>query len=104
MLQYHDPHHRVANGVAFPIETVGDVREGTPIWLFVTGKEWPAVAKVRLRRLKAGDVLTLEGNDATGWCEEGASQRSSTAQWAEARSIEELSTLFPYFFRIHGNA
>ncbi|KAL8434771.1 hypothetical protein ACSSS7_002908 [Eimeria intestinalis] len=67
----HEEDHRVMNAVAIPFDAFGDPLylhsssgpPGVPA-LFIAGKEWPSVALVQLRRLRAGDKLEMEARDS----------------------------------------
>lgn len=108
--RHHDEDHRVANGVAIPLEgwsdpagrpTPGGVI-GAPK-LYITGKEWPAIALVQLRRLRVGDATGFErrGPPESGQCEnaldEAGQEAGERRPFLEVQSFAELKKKLPHF-------
>lgn len=101
----------MANGVAIPFEGWGDPA-GLPVpggttrapKLYITGKEWPSVALVQLRRLRVGDALGVEvrGAPVSGQCanarDEAAGQEAGAGRpFLEVQSFAELKKKLPHF-------
>lgn len=104
--KHHDEANHVANGVAIPFEgwgaSVGGGASKVAPWLYIAGKEWPAMALVQLRQLRVGDSLGFEMKKSSsdlGLCEEPFREDESQQKrpFLEVHSFTELSKQLPHF-------
>ncbi|OEH75093.1 hypothetical protein cyc_03229 [Cyclospora cayetanensis] len=105
--QLHDETRNVSNGIAIPYERAQAPSEATsppqeeaPRSLIISGKGWPALARVRLRRLRIGDTIGYEPRRLP-WeepdCPDSDDTDEETLPFLEVESFSALRKKVPQF-------